>query len=146
MKLIYQPCSRLWAAKGAPLIRDTWIRDVLFTVDNKDDGFDYDYGNGFWYSFRLERVLLGWQHGLMLKPGSILVILTWPTKSNCLTLTPHKASPLQPNGTIAEYVDVYSPLLYTTTPPGCCHTRFWKANRMRTMYAPGSELTYTAIT
>jgi hypothetical protein len=28
----------------------------------------------------------------------------------------------------------------------CCHTRFWKANRMRTMYVPGSELTYTAIT
>jgi hypothetical protein len=23
---------------------------------------------------------------------------------------------------------------------------FWKANRMRTMYVPGSELTYTAIT
>ena len=33
-----------------------------------------------------------------------------------LDLTPHKASPLQPNGTIAEYVDVYSPLLYTPTP------------------------------
>jgi hypothetical protein len=29
---------------------------------------------------------------------------------------------------------------------GTCHTRFWKANRMRTMYVPGSELTYTAIT
>jgi hypothetical protein len=27
-----------------------------------------------------------------------------------------------------------------------CHTRFWKANRMRTMYVPGSELTYTALT
>jgi hypothetical protein len=27
-----------------------------------------------------------------------------------------------------------------------CHTRFWKVNRMRTMYVPGSELTYTAIT
>jgi hypothetical protein len=27
-----------------------------------------------------------------------------------------------------------------------CHTRFWKANRMRTMYVPGSEVTYTAIT
>jgi hypothetical protein len=27
-----------------------------------------------------------------------------------------------------------------------CQTRFWKANRMRTMYVPGSELTYTAIT
>jgi hypothetical protein len=47
----------------------------------------------------------------MLKPGSILVIITWPTKSNCLILTPHKASPRQPNGTLAEYVDVYSPLL-----------------------------------
>jgi hypothetical protein len=42
----------------------------------------------------------------MLKPGSILVIITWPTKSNCLILTPR-----QPNGTLAEYVDVYSPLL-----------------------------------
>jgi hypothetical protein len=38
-----------------------------------------------------------------------------------LDLTPHKASPLQPNRTFAEYVDVYSPLLYTPTPPspGC---------------------------
>jgi hypothetical protein len=37
------------------------------------------------------------------------------TKSNCLTLTPHKASPPQPNGTFAEYVDVYSPLLSQNT-------------------------------
>jgi hypothetical protein len=34
-----------------------------------------------------------------------------------LTLTPHKASPLQPNRTIDEYVDVYSPVLYTPNPP-----------------------------
>jgi hypothetical protein len=27
-----------------------------------------------------------------------------------------------------------------------CHTRFQKANRMRTMYVPGSEFTYTTIT
>jgi hypothetical protein len=54
--------------------------------------------------------------GLMLKPGSLLVIITWPTKSNCLILTAHKASPPQPNETTAEYVDVYSPLLYTPTP------------------------------
>jgi hypothetical protein len=27
-----------------------------------------------------------------------------------------------------------------------CHTRFWKENRMRTMYVLGSELTYTTIT
>ena len=49
-------------AKGAPLIRDTLIRDALFTDDDEDNvgfyyGYDYDYG--FWYSFRLERLLLG---------------------------------------------------------------------------------------
>jgi hypothetical protein len=37
-----------------------------------------------------------------------------------LSLTPHTASPLQPNGTFAEYVDVYSPLLKYKT-PGCPH-------------------------
>jgi hypothetical protein len=46
-------------AKGAPLIRDTLIRDVWITDDDEDDGFDYNYGNGLWYSFHLERVLLG---------------------------------------------------------------------------------------
>ena len=59
-------------AKGAPLIRDTLIRDTLiryilirdtlirdvwFTGGDEDDGYDYAYGNGKWYSFRLERVL-----------------------------------------------------------------------------------------
>ena len=29
------------------MFRDTLIRDVLFTSDNEDDGFDYDYGNVF---------------------------------------------------------------------------------------------------
>jgi hypothetical protein len=56
------PARDFWAAKGAPLIRDTLIRDALFTDDDEDnDGFDYDYDYdyGFWYSFRLERVLLG---------------------------------------------------------------------------------------
>jgi hypothetical protein len=35
---------------------------TLFTDDDEDnDGFycDYDYDYGLWYSFRLERVLLG---------------------------------------------------------------------------------------
>jgi hypothetical protein len=44
------------------LIRDTLITDALFTDDDEDNvGFyyGYDYGYGFWYSFCLERVLLG---------------------------------------------------------------------------------------
>ena len=43
------------------LIRDTMIRDTLFTGDDEDnDGFyDYDYAKGFWYSFHLERLILG---------------------------------------------------------------------------------------
>jgi hypothetical protein len=41
------------------MIRDTLIRDVWFTGDDEvNAGFDYDYGNGSWYSFHLERVLL----------------------------------------------------------------------------------------
>jgi hypothetical protein len=44
-----------------------------------------------------------------------LIINTSLTKSNSLSLTPHKASPPQPNGTFAEYVDVYSPLLSQNT-------------------------------
>jgi hypothetical protein len=44
------------------LIRDTLIRDALFTDDDEDNvGFyyDYDYDCDFRYSFRLEGVLLG---------------------------------------------------------------------------------------
>jgi hypothetical protein len=37
-----------------------------------------------------------------------------------------------------------TPLL--SVPLSKCHTQFWKVNQMRTMYVPGSELTYTAIT
>jgi hypothetical protein len=31
------------------------IRDVWFTGGDEDDGYDYAYGNGQWYFFRLER-------------------------------------------------------------------------------------------
>jgi hypothetical protein len=51
------------------------------------------------------------------------MINTWPTKATALSLTPYTASPLQPNGTFVEYVDVYSPLLKLQTPgcPYCNH-------------------------
>jgi hypothetical protein len=58
----------------------------------------------------------------MLKPGFLLVIIiTWPTNSNCLTKLHIKLVHYSQTGHIAEYVDVYSPLLYTPTPPGCPH-------------------------
>jgi hypothetical protein len=76
-----------------------------------------DSGNGKWYSFRLERSTFGLITWAKSKTWlSLLIIIIWPTKSNCLTYPPHKASPLQPNRTFAEYVDVYSPLLYTPPP------------------------------
>jgi hypothetical protein len=78
----------------------------------------FDSGNGKWYSFHLERSTFGLITCVNFKTWlSLLVIIIWPTKSNCLTYPPHKASPLQPNRILAEYVDVYSPLLYTPNPP-----------------------------
>jgi hypothetical protein len=70
-----------------------------------------------------EEVHLGLKLGFHDKIWLLLTINTWPTKSNWLSITPHKASPLQPNGTIAEYVDVYSSLLYHKTLgcPRCNH-------------------------
>jgi hypothetical protein len=47
------------------------IRDVGISGGDENGGFGIDYGNGKWYSFRLERVLLGQQLGLILKPGSL---------------------------------------------------------------------------
>jgi hypothetical protein len=40
------------------------------------------------------------------------------------SVTPHTTSLLQPNGTFAEYIDVYSPLLKHQTPgcPYCNHS------------------------
>jgi hypothetical protein len=35
------------------------IKDVRITGGNESDGFGIDYGNGKWYSFRLEMVRLG---------------------------------------------------------------------------------------
>jgi hypothetical protein len=60
------------------LIRDTLIKHTMVTDDDQVNyDFDgYDYGSGLWYSFRLEGVLWANNLGLMLKPGSLLVIIT----------------------------------------------------------------------
>jgi hypothetical protein len=59
-------------ALGALLIRDTLIRDNMF-IDNDEDNYgfdDYDYDYGFWYYFWVNNL------GLMIKPSSLLVIIT----------------------------------------------------------------------
>jgi hypothetical protein len=64
-------------AKGAPLIRDTLIRDTLFTNDDEDNAgfyYVYDYDYGFWYSFRLEKSTFGLTTWVTVK--------TWLSTSN----------------------------------------------------------------
>jgi hypothetical protein len=118
MKLVYQSCPRLWAAKGAPVISGTWSEMFGLQVAMRLMVLGIDSGNDKWYSFRLERSTLGLITWVNSKTWlSLLVIIIWPTKSNSLTYPPHKACPLQPNRILTEYVDVYSPLLYTPNPP-----------------------------
>jgi hypothetical protein len=88
MKLIYQSCSRLWEALGSSLIRDT--------DGSRYNGFIYGFGSMIIMFFLDEEMV----HGLAItKIWLPLIINTWPNKSNCLSLTPHKASTPQPNGT-----------------------------------------------
>jgi hypothetical protein len=89
MKLIYQSCSQLWAAKGAPLISGTWSEMFGLQVAMRLMVLGIDSSNGKWYSFRLERStsgLITWVNSKTWLP--LLVIIIWPTKSNCLTY-PH---------------------------------------------------------
>jgi hypothetical protein len=58
---------------GAPLIRDTMITDDD-EVNYGFDGDDYDYG--FWYFFVWNEYFCVNNLGLMLKPNSLLVIIT----------------------------------------------------------------------
>jgi hypothetical protein len=89
MKLIYQPCSRLWAAKGAPVISGTWSEMFGLQVAMRLMVLGIDSGNGKWYPFHLERSTFGLITWVNSKTWlSLLVIIIWPTKSNCLTY-PH---------------------------------------------------------
>jgi hypothetical protein len=77
MKQIYQSCSWLLAALGAPLIRDTLIRDTMVT---DDDEVNYGF---FMIMIMVSGILSVWKEyfwvnnlGLVLKSGSLLVIIT----------------------------------------------------------------------
>jgi hypothetical protein len=86
MKLIYQPCSQLWAAKGAPVISGNWSEMFGLQGAMRSLVLGFDSGNGKWYSFRLERSTFGLITWVNSKTWlSLLVIIIWPTKSNCLT-------------------------------------------------------------
>jgi hypothetical protein len=59
----------------------------MMMVNN--DGYNYDLRY-----FLLEGVHFGNNLVYYYNLALLLVINTWPTKSNCLTLTPHTSSPL----------------------------------------------------
>jgi hypothetical protein len=47
------------SGQGSSIDSRYLIRDIWFIGGDEDDGYDYAFGNGKWYSFRLERVHLG---------------------------------------------------------------------------------------
>jgi hypothetical protein len=59
---------------------------------------------------------------------------TLPPCAPCRHPCPHKASPPQPNETIVEYVDVYSPLLYNTKPPQVVHIATLAREKMKSWW------------
>ena len=44
------------SGQGSSIDQRYWIRYIWFIGGDEDDDFDYTYGTGKWYSFRLERV------------------------------------------------------------------------------------------
>jgi hypothetical protein len=47
------------SGQGSSIDSRYLIRDIWFIGGDEDDGYDYAFGNGKCYSFRLERVHLG---------------------------------------------------------------------------------------
>jgi hypothetical protein len=123
-KLIYQPCSWLWAAMGALVISDTWSEMFGLQVAMRLVVFGIDSGNGKWYSFRLERSTFGFITWVNSKTWlSLLVIIIWPTKSNCLTYPHIKLVHFSQTGYLLSMLMFTHPCSTHQTPPslGCQH-------------------------
>jgi hypothetical protein len=59
MKTDISAMLAVMSGQGSSIDKRYLIRDVWVTGGDKNDGFGIDYGDGKWYSLRLERVLLG---------------------------------------------------------------------------------------
>jgi hypothetical protein len=83
-----------------------------------------DSGNGKWYSFRLERSTFGLITLVKSKTWlSLLVIIIWPTKSNCLTYPHIKLVHHSQTGHLMSMLMCTHPCSTHQTPPspGCPH-------------------------
>jgi hypothetical protein len=81
-----------------------------------------DSGNGKWCSFRLERSTLGLIMWVNPKTWlSLLVIIIWPTKSNCLTYPHIKLVHYSQTGYLLSMLMCTHPCSTHQTPPGCQH-------------------------
>jgi hypothetical protein len=58
MKTDISTVLAVMSGQGSSIDYRYLIRDVWIIGGDENDGFGIDYGNGKWYSFRLERVLL----------------------------------------------------------------------------------------
>jgi hypothetical protein len=58
MKTDISTVLAVMSGQGSSIDYRYLIRDVWIIGGDGNDGFGIDYGNGKWYSFRLERVLL----------------------------------------------------------------------------------------
>jgi hypothetical protein len=85
--------------------------------------FGIGSSNGMWYSFRLERSTLGLITWVNSKTWlSLLVIIIWPTKSNCLTYPHIKLVHYSQTGYLLSMLMCTHPCsTHQTPPPGCQH-------------------------
>jgi hypothetical protein len=122
-KLIYQSCSRLWVAKGAPVISDTWsqmfglhvaMRMMVLVLTLVMVSGILSVWKGYFG-------LITWVNSKTWL--SLLVIIIWPTKSNCLTYPHIKLVHYSQTGHLLSMLMCTHPCSthQPPPPPGCPH-------------------------
>jgi hypothetical protein len=120
-KLIYQPCSRLWVAKGAPVISDTWsemfglqvaMRMMVLVLTLVMVSGILSVWKGYFG-------LITWVNSKTWL--SLLVIIIWPTKSNCLTYPHIKLVHYSQTGHLLNMFMCTHPCSTHQPPLGCPH-------------------------
>ena len=100
------------------MISGTWSEMFGLQVAMRLMVLGIDSGNGKWYSFRLERSTFGLITWVNSKTWlSLLVIIIWPTKSNCLTYPHIKLVHYSQTGYLLSMLMCTHPCSTHQTPP-----------------------------